>query len=139
MKYVLSTLLVLALIPFSYGQVNLLTFQPTSQNTTPTIMMNRNFNARHTTAFYTNYKVSDLQVISVHQSNTPYDILFYVNEKGETQYKSMALSAPLNLQNNFQTRYDSFNPYGSREIGEAVLTGFLNTLFNKRSRSISFR
>ncbi|MCR9253649.1 MAG: hypothetical protein NXI20_24750 [bacterium] len=139
----MKNLLPLTLLVFwshlSFGQNSSIKTKPVWMVSGPTILLANNFEARHTTLFYTDYKIDDLQVISVHQYNTPYDIVFYVDKKGNTQYKSMAPTGAMNTLNNFTHRYDSFNPYGTQDFGEAIFSGVLNTLFRKRNRNINFR
>ncbi len=102
-------------------------------NGTGGVAFNLDQNSRHGNFFYNDYKVDNLQVISVHQPQVQQDLVYYIDEEGNTLYRSYATTAPINIGLTHTTGRDSFNPYGARDIGEGLFTGVLNTLFsNKR-------
>ena len=104
-----------------------------------TIMLNTDNSTRHNNFFYPNYKLAGLTIISIHQPESTYDLIFWVDEHGNTQYKSKADTGPYNKSFNYIHRYDSFNPYGSTDIREALFAGVMNTLFKNHIRGWRFK
>ncbi len=104
-----------------------------------TIILNTDNSTRHNNFFYNDYKLTGLRVISVHQANTTYDLIFYVDNQGKTQYKSKAHTGPMNKTFNYIHRYDSFNPYGSTDIRQALFAGIMNTIFKYHVMGWRFR
>ncbi len=140
MKRLIILMILMGIYESGFSQTaTFLTYQPSWTNVSPTIMLVKNNDLRHTNLLYTDYKLHGYQVISLHQPNTPYDWLFYVDENGKTQYRSMSHTGLLNMTGNYVHRYDSFNPYGARAFGETIVSGVLNTIFSRSIRTISFR
>ncbi|MEQ9297518.1 MAG: hypothetical protein RIF33_03095 [Cyclobacteriaceae bacterium] len=105
---------------------------------TGSVAFNLDQNSRHGNFFYNDYKVDNLQVVSVHQPQVQQDLVYYIDQQGNTLYRSYAPTAPINMGLTNNTGRDSFNPYGARDIGESLFTGVLNTLFsNKRVRFLN--
>ncbi|MEM8894091.1 MAG: hypothetical protein AAGC88_05905 [Bacteroidota bacterium] len=134
----------LLLLPYlTYGQntsANQFFSQPTFTylNGTGGLVFNLDDKARYNSFFYNDYKVNGLQVISVHQPQVQQDLVYYIDNDGNTLYRSFAPTAPINMGLTQSTGRDSFNPYGARDFGESIFTGVLNTLFsNKRIRFVN--
>lgn len=92
---------------------------------------------RHSTFMYNPIKITGLNVISVHQPGSPFDNIYYVDDTGSTQYRSMDITGPMNFHGaTGHTNYDSFNPYGSENIYEGIVDGlanlFLSKMFSKK-------
>ncbi|MFY0652641.1 MAG: hypothetical protein JXQ96_11435 [Cyclobacteriaceae bacterium] len=85
---------------------------------------------RHGALWYYPFKFKQEQVISVNQPYTGLDNVYYPNKKGETTYRSMAVTAPMNRYMNNRV-YDSFNPTGARNIQEGIAQGMVNLIFNQ--------
>jgi hypothetical protein len=96
------------------------------------IAFNLDQKSRHGNLFYNDYKVDNLQVISVHQPQVQQDLVYYIDQQGNTLYRSYAPTAPINMGLTNTAGRDSFNPYGARDIGESLFTGVLNTLFSHK-------
>ena len=85
---------------------------------------------RHGALWYHPNLFKGEHVISAVQSNNIFDDVYYLNSKGDLQYKSIALTAPMNRLMDTQ-RYDSFNPTGATSLGEGIAQGLMNMLFNQ--------
>ncbi|MEM9023904.1 MAG: hypothetical protein AAGB22_09185 [Bacteroidota bacterium] len=77
------------------------------------------------------------QPITINNTGTGFSTVYHVREDGEvmgqtlipTQMYRPPSNAPLLLNGGAGT--DSLNPYGSSDLGEALINGALNTLFSK--------
>ena len=140
MKKLILLTIVLLNGTFLSAQTNIYKPKFAIVNFTPTIFLSANQqDTRTTLLFYPDYKVNGLQVISTHEPGTPYDYVFFIDKQGNTQYKTMNTTGFRNHAFNFQSQYDSFNPYGSQDFCEAVVTGFIYTLFREGTRKIGIR
>ncbi|GEM_PF-5150969 len=102
------------------------------------LVLNLDNQSRYNSFFYNDYKINGLQVISTHQPEVQQDLVYYIDQDGNTLYRSYAPTAPINMGLIQSRGRDSLNPYGARDFGESLFTGVLNTLFsNKRIRFIS--
>lgn len=142
MTRLIPILLLLALSPSLVAQgttVKSLPLQPAFYylNGNGGLILNTDQESRYSTMFYNNYSVFDLQVVSVHQSQVQQDLVYFIDQQGNTLYRTYAPTAPINMGLTNRAGRDSLNPYGARDLGESLLTGVLNTLFsNKRVRFI---
>lgn len=85
---------------------------------------------RHGAIWYHATSFKNEHVISAVQSNNIFDDVYYLNSKGDLQYRSIAVTAPMNRLVDSQ-RYDSFNPTGATSLGEGIAQGLMNMLFNQ--------
>lgn len=93
------------------------------------LSQNRPF--RHSGLRYYPTKISNTHVISVAQPNSMFDNVYYVNGKGESVYRSVAITAPMNRFPNETRRFDSFNPTGAENLKDAISQGILDMIFTK--------
>lgn len=85
---------------------------------------------RHNSFRYLPTKFKNEHVISVAQPNTMFDNVYYLDAKGNTMYRSMAVTAPINMMNfNDSQRRDSFNPNGMLDLRDGILQGLANFVF----------
>ncbi|MEQ9288347.1 MAG: hypothetical protein RIG77_15625 [Cyclobacteriaceae bacterium] len=83
---------------------------------------------RYGALWYRPFSFNNEQVISVSNKNSINDQVYYLDNKGELKYRSMAITAPMNQYFN-QEKLDSFNPYGTSNLGQSLVQGALNILF----------
>jgi len=87
---------------------------------------------RYTSLRYYPTKIHNLHVISISQPNKMFDDVYYVNEKGESVHRSVAITAPMNRFPNETHRFDSFNPTGAENLEWAFMQGLVDMIFLKR-------
>lgn len=106
---------------------NLVTFI----NPSPSVYLNLSANKpfRYSALRYVPTKINNTHVISTRRHNQPFDDVYYINEKGETEYHSIAITAPINRFPNSQQKWDSFNPTGAETLKEAVFQGLWNAIY----------
>ncbi len=97
-------------------------------NETPDFYFNFNKNKpfRYSGLRYYPTKIDDLHVISVAQPNKMFDNVYYIDQKGETVFRSVSITAPMNRYSNSRG-FDSFNPTGAASLKEALLQGLWDT------------
>lgn len=87
---------------------------------------------RNTPLMYTDFRLDDVQVISIHQPQTQMDFVYYVDNSGKVKYRTVSSTGMLNSGIGMRTQYDSFNPYGSRTMEQGIVTGLINVLLQSR-------
>ncbi len=97
-------------------------------NETPDFYFNLNKNKpfRYSGLRYFPTKINDLHVVSIAQPNNMFDNVYYINQKGQTVFQSINITAPMNRFPN-SIGYDSFNPTGAASLQGAVLQGLWDT------------
>lgn len=110
---------------FKYQSFEYSNFQPEIKLS---LLNNRTY--RHSALWYYPTSFKNEHVISTVQSNNLIDDIYYLNSKGDLQYRSLAVTAPMNRLLDSQ-RYDSFNPTGATSLGEGIVQGLMNMLFNQ--------
>lgn len=88
-------------------------------------------NHRYNIMGYKPIKFDGYQVISSHQANSNFDIVYFIDNKGETVRKVFATTAPMNFDHIATSHFDSMNPYGSVGMASALINGLLGTIFNR--------
>ena len=86
---------------------------------------------RFSSLWYYPTKFNDEHVISASEPGRLFDQVYYVDDRGNTKYKSLGCTAPMNRFTPPNQRFDSFNPYGSSTIEESIGQGLLNLLFGQ--------
>ncbi len=81
---------------------------------------------------YNSLSFNQEQVISMYLDEGNQDMIYYINQDGVTQHVSYGSTSSLNLNQLRTPKRDSFNPYGVKNPIEAVVTGVLNVVFNRR-------
>lgn len=84
---------------------------------------------RYGAMWYRPFSFKNERVISVSNKNSINDQVYYLDNKGDLKYRSMAITAPMNQYFNPE-KMDSFNPYGTSNVGQSVVQGVLNMLFD---------
>ena len=74
-------------------------------------------------------KIQGLQVIRMPNMGGLLDHVYFVDEKGNTKYTTIAPTKPINLHLGNQ-RTSSFNPYGHGTFGESLVNGAAYILTN---------
>ncbi|MEP1094865.1 MAG: hypothetical protein ABJG78_07120 [Cyclobacteriaceae bacterium] len=92
----------------------------------------RNRPFRYSGLRYYPTKIHNTHVISVAQPNRMFDNVYYVDEKGNSVYRSVAVTAPMNRFPNEKRKFDSFNPTGAETLQEAIMQGITDMIFLKR-------
>lgn len=122
---ILSALLIIAFSANSQSleytrQINRSVFTPKSESQVLVL-----FPVLAQSMWYPPRKVQGLHMISVNRPNSGMDDVYFIDKKGNTHYHTIKPTAPVNLYMDRmqQRRYDSFNPHGSTNMGEALSSG----------------
>ncbi len=86
---------------------------------------------RYSLMGYRGLKLDDYQVISSHQSNSNFDIVYYIDNSGKTVRRFLTTTAPMNFDHIATSHFDSLNPYGSVGMASALINGLLGTILNR--------
>ena len=96
------------------------------------ISLNHDQSQRHDFFSYNSMTFNQEQVVSMYQEDGNQDMIYFVSPDGVTQYISYGPTSPMNLNQLFAPKRDSFNPYGVKNPIEGVITGVLNLVYNRR-------
>ena len=88
-------------------------------------------NTRYDLIGYKPLKFDEFQVISSHQPNSNFDIVYFIDKNGNTTKRIYTTTSPHNFYPSGMADFDSMNPYGSADLSSAIINGFLSTIFRQ--------
>lgn len=72
------------------------------------------------------------QVISLYQPDMGQDRVYYIDKEGNGVNQFFAPTGVSNISSFDRVPYDSFNPTGAADVGQALAYGMINLLFQKK-------
>lgn len=106
---------------------------PDSQDFTENISDSQNgfMEFRYSLMGYRPIKQDGYRVISSHQPDTHFDIVYFIDKNGHTTRRIMAMTAPQNFDGATRAHYDSMNPYGSTGMTSVIINVLLGSVINR--------